>query len=858
MSHHLPLDDVLQQLGSGNQGLSPAEAAERLKRDGPNAFPEPPGKSLFGIVLSQLLDPLILVLIFSTTLGLAVGKISDSLAIIAVVVLNAMVGSIQEWQARKSIRSLGQLVPSLARVVRGGEVLEVSAKDLVVGDLMALQPGDQIPADGRIVDVYSLEANESLLTGEALPVAKSLDILELETPLAERHNMVYGGTLVNRGTARVLVTGTGINSEFGRISQLLHKADEVQTPMMQQMAILGKQLSTAIVVLSALLMGVARFRGLSWGDSVLAAVTLAVAAVPEGLPAIVTIALALGVRRMGARNALIRRLAAVETLGSATVICSDKTGTLTTNRMTVVETWVPSLGRCKMPGQQPELEGLMRASVLCNDASLDPEHGDPTEIALLEAARNWGADLEAWRKSSPRTGEVPFDSDLRWMATAHDKVAYFKGAPEEILARCQEVDPQIESALEQMAREGMRVLAVAEVDLDSPLSIESARNLKLLGLQAMIDPPREEAREAIGLCHRAGIRVKMITGDHPVTAQAIAGQLNLPNQKALSGPQLKKMSAEEFSREAQQCYVFARVEPEQKLDLVKALQKTQEVVVMTGDGVNDAPALRQAEIGVAMGKTGTSVSREAADMVLVDDNFATIVNAVREGRRVYDNLVKALAFLLPTNLSLAWIQVAAMTFFPLKGQHPIWPLEPIQILWINLLASVALSLPLAFERSESDIMERPPRRPDAPLMSGQLWVRSFMVSFVMAGSTLLDFMNALEASDSLAQAQSQALTTLILNQCLYLWVCRGLHGLSWLRQPLNLAVPAGILVVLLLHLLLVYNPLFQAAFRTAPVSGANWAQAALVSLLVIPISLLTQLRPTASHSRDAKSEPETV
>ncbi len=813
-------------MASPETGLTREQARQRLEQDGPNRLPQAPGKSLAAIVLSQLLDPLILVLLFSTGLGLAVGKVGDSLAIVAVVGLNAVVGSVQEWRARKSIQSLGQLVPSQATVVRDGETIPVAAEELVRGDLLVLAAGEQVAADAQLVVASSLEVNESSLTGEALPVAKNEGDLPPDTPLAERSNTVFAGTLVTRGTAKAVVTATGAQSEFGRISTMLQQAEEVETPLMRQMAELGKLLSVAIVVLSVVLLGVARWRGLSWGDSVLAAVTLAVAAVPEGLPAIVTIAFALGVRRMGSRNALIRHLAAVETLGSATVICSDKTGTLTTNQMTVVATWTPS----------GDLAALLKAATLCNDASLEPLQGDPTEVALLRYAQEHGQVV-----ASPRLAEVPFDSELRWMATAHeDGFIYWKGAPE---ALAHLLSSEARERLTAMAAQGQRVLLLARSPFSGQMQRELASDLEFLGLMAMVDPPRPEAKDAIALCQQAGIRVKMITGDHPLTAQTIARELGLPADYVITGSQLKqKMDL--------QCSVFARVEPEQKLALVKALQADGEVVVMTGDGVNDAPALRRAEIGVAMGKNGTSVAREAADMVLVDDNFATIVNAVQEGRRVYDNLVKALAFLLPTNLSLAWIQVVAMSFFPLSGSQPQWPLEPIQILWINLLASVALSLPLAFERSEPNVMQRPPRDPKAPLMSRALWARSLAVSVMMAAATLWDFQGALP--QGLHAAQSEALTTLVLCQCMYLWVCRGLDGFTWLRLPMNPAVPAGVVVVLALHLLLCYWAPFQAVFRTAPIGTWDWGQALLTSLGVIPVSLLFRLQGTASAPSKAE------
>jgi Ca2+-transporting ATPase len=615
------------------------------------------------------------------------------------VVLNTLIGFLQEYRAGRAIEALVDMVPETATVIRDGQPVQVKASELVPGDVVTLASGDKVPADMRLLGLRNLKVEEAPLTGESVPVEKTVDAVQAEASLGDRRSMAYGGTLVSYGTGTGVVVGTGGRTELGRISALLQDATELQTPLTQQLAKVGKGLTVAILIVAALLFVTGMLRGYSFGDASLAAVILAVGAIPEGLPAIVTIALAIGVQRMARRKAVIRHLPAVETLGSTTVICTDRRAPWTRNEMTVQALWTPC-GTFELSGvgYAPEgaltshggtVEGtpdgvreLLVAGALCNDARLNQEgdswqiSGDPTEAALLVAARKLGFDDAALRKEWPRLDAIPFESERQFMATLHgasdDQVVFLKGAPEVILSHCENVpdEGEIHAEIERIAARGMRVLAFAKRRVEASqgeLHDDDVREgFTFLGLQGMIDPPRPEAVAAVAACHRAGIAVKMITGDHKVTARAIGEELGL-GSSAISGAELERLNDHELRLVATKYSIFARVAPEHKLRLVRALQAEGHVVAMTGDGVNDAPALKQADIGVAMGITGTSVSKEAADMVLVDDNFASITAAVEEGRRVYDNLIKALAFVLPTNLGLAAIFMVAVGFFPVEG-----------------------------------------------------------------------------------------------------------------------------------------------------------------------------------------------
>jgi Ca2+-transporting ATPase len=881
----MPAQSVLDRLQTSSAGLTNEDAARRLERHGPNALPSGGGNEAFKILLRQIRDPLIYVLLASTALAILVGKVFDGLVIGSVVVLNAIIGFVQEYRASKAITALSAMAPLDAIVIREGRERTLPAAELVPGDVVLLKSGDKVPADMRLVEERSLMVEEAALTGESMSAEKAAAPVAEDAAIGDRRSMVYSGTAVTYGTAKATVVATGAGTELGRISEMLGQASELETPLTRQLGVIARWIALAIVLVSVILLGVGLLRGYALGDAVLAAVTLAVAAIPEGLPAIVTISLAIGVRRMARRRAIVRKLPAVETLGSTTVICTDKTGTLTRNEMTVQALWTPEGSyRLSCIGHAPKgelrhdddsavreipptVEELVRAGALCNDAAVREEEegweatGDPTESALVVAARKLGLPAEVLRDRWPRRDAIPFESERQFMATLHDEegggqVVYLKGAPEIVLERCRNgagdrpVDPEIVNrAVERIAGGGMRVLAFAarrpDHDLERLDESEVESGFVFLGLQGMIDPPRSQAIDAIGACREAGIVVKMITGDHGATARAIGEALGLAGKDdvAVTGNDLAGQAREKIRDLALHHNVFARVAPEHKLRLVQALQAEGHVVAMTGDGVNDAPALKQADIGVAMGITGTEVSKEAADMVLTDDNFASIEAAVEEGRRVYDNLIKALVFVLPTNLGLALILVVAVAAFPIAGGEPVLPMQPVQILWINLVAAVALALPLAFEAMEPDLMRRPPRPPDAPVMSPFVVRRTVAVAFLMAAGGLGAFLaqrpdaiGSESAGLGYAVAQTQAVTTVIFFQIFYLLNCRSF------REPIlqmglysNPWIVVGIGAVFLLQAAFVYLPFMNAVFGSAPLGLQAWVEAALVGVLIMPV-----------------------
>ena len=875
-------EETARETRTTTDGLSTPEAGRRLAELGPNTLPKGEAEGPLALFLRQVNDPLVWVLVGSSGLALALGKGTDAAVVLGVVVLNALIGFLQEWKAGKALAALEGMVPEAASVRRDGTRTTVPAAALVPGDVVLLASGDKVPADLRLVAVRNLQVTEAALTGESLPVPKETGPLAPETPLADRRNMAFSGTLVSYGTAEGIVVGTGAATELGRISSLLASAREVDTPLTQSLKKVGKGLTGAIVAVSAALLGVALLRGYPLADAALAAITLAVAAIPEGLPAIITITLAIGVQRMARRRAVVRRLPAVETLGSTTVICSDKTGTLTRNEMTAARLFTPDgLFEVTGVGYSPEGEirsegtalprvpvgvaALLRAGALCSDARLERDggswllHGDPTEGAIVVAAEKAGLRVEELRAAAPRLDALPFESENQFMATFHEAGGapeiLVKGAPEVVLRMCAgtlsaERSAAAHAAAEAMARDGMRVLAVARRD-GRPASGAVTREdvsagLSFLGLVGMIDPPRPEAIAAIAACHRAGIRVKMITGDHRSTAAAIGRQLGIlpEGAKAVPGSDLDGTTDGELARIAAENDVFARVAPEHKLRLVNALQARGEVAAMTGDGVNDAPALKQANIGVAMGITGTAVTKESADLVLLDDNFATIAAAVEEGRRIWDNLVKSLAFVLPTNIGEALLILVAVAFFPVVDGAALLPVLPVQILWINLVATVALALPLAFEAREPDVMGRPPRRPGTPLLGGFVAFRTVLVAVLMAAAGVALFLHeyrrdlALGDDPALAlrEAQTMVVTTVVLFQVFYLFNCRSLRG-SVFRIGLfsNPAVWIGVAALLLLQAGFVWLPVFHALFGSAALDGVEVLKSAAAAAVVLPV-----------------------
>ncbi len=884
--HALDAGVALERLGAEpERGLSTEEARARLARHGPNVLERVRGPRWSTLVWRQLDSPIVFLLLGSAALAAALGKVLDGAVVLGAVVVNALVGFLQELRAGKAIEALARMVPHDAQVIRDGRARALPASELVPGDVVLLAAGDRVPADVRLLSAKSLQVEEAALTGESVPVRKEPAAVAEETPLGDRVGVGFGGTLVTAGSARAVVVATGMATELGRISDLLGEAAELQTPLTRALSSVGKQITLAVLAISAALFGVGYARGYDLPDALMVAVALAVATIPEGLPAIITIALAIGVQRMAARHAVVRKLPSVETLGSTTVICSDKTGTLTRNEMTVRALATPS-GAYEVSGvgyapdgaiasssgpleaAPDDVRALLEAGLLCSDASVHLRDGawqlsgDPTEGALVVAARKAGLDPDALRRTWPRVDELPFEPARRLMATLHEgagrevRLLLVKGAPEAVLCRCALEEDERERWSEQaaaLAARGMRLLAVARktVPAREPAFAEADldEGLELLGIEGMIDPPRPEAIEAVRRCLGAGVAVKMITGDHLGTAEAIGRQLGLLEEdgRGLTGAELARLDRAGLRRAAASTHVLARVAPEHKLALVRALQEEGQVVAMTGDGVNDAPALKQADIGVAMGITGTAVSKEAADVVLADDNFASIAAAVEEGRRIYDNLVKSLAFVLPTNLGLGFLLVAAVSFFPVLtiggDRVPLMPVQPTQLLWINLVAAVALSFPLAFERGEPDAMQRPPRAPGAPILGRFLVVRTVLVALLMAAGAVALFLWEYRVEVgrrghevALREAQTMAVTTLVCFQVFYLFNCRSLRG-SVLRSGFfsNPVVFVGIGVLLALHAGFIYLPFMQRVFGTAALQPVALLYSALAGSVVLPV-----------------------
>jgi potassium/sodium efflux P-type ATPase len=891
--HAMAVADVIDTLRTSiDTGLSTDEANVRLARYGPNLLPKAHGDTAWTLLWRQINSPLIWVLIASGFVAMLVDPthgLKNGMVILAVVVLNTLIGFVQEFKAGKAIEALSKMVPESVTALRDGKKAVVAGADLVPGDVILLASGDKVPADLRLVAARTLKIEEAALTGESVPAEKNTDACATNAGIGDRSGMAFGGTLVTYGTATAIVCGTGAATELGRISTLLKEATDLQTPLTKALQSIGKYITIGIVVIAAIMLVVGTWRAMAetgvaflpaLRETVIFAIALAVGAIPEGLPAIVTIALAIGVQRMAARRAVIRKLPAVETLGSTTTICSDKTGTLTRNEMTVQALWTPRgsysiTGVGYAPAGQirdasggevtgkdlTDVHDLLLAGVLCNDATLVQEAssfkitGDPTEAALVVSAAKIGMHVEDARRNHARLDAIPFESENQFMATLNQHPGaspriILKGAPEVILKRCEGIDmAPVLAAVSLLAGQGMRVLAVASrvTAQTGPLQLpDTTDGFTLLGLQGMIDPPRSEAIAAIQACHAAGITVKMITGDHKETAQAIGAQLNiLTDDKAVTGAQLAGMSDEQLRQVVRTTNVFARVAPEHKLRLVKALQSNHQVVAMTGDGVNDAPALKQSNIGVAMGITGTAVSKEAADIVLTDDNFASIAAAVEEGRRVYDNLIKSLVFVLPTNLGLAMILMAAVIFFPFllnpaSGlKELLLPMAPTQLLWINLVATVALALPLAFEAKEPNVMQRPPRSPDAPVLSGFVVMRTFVAATLMTigavGLFLWEYHANGETLDAMKKGQTMAVTTVIMFQVFYVLNCRSLKD-SLLSIGLwsNMTVFIGIAALLLLQAGFIYLPFMNAIFDSLPLSARDLLVATAVGMIILP------------------------
>ncbi|MBI5834839.1 MAG: HAD-IC family P-type ATPase [Armatimonadetes bacterium] len=880
--HHLSAEAVLELLDTtAGTGLDQFEVRRRQQHFGRNEISPRRGPSRLTRFAAQFRNPLIIVLLGSSAITALIKDPVDAVIILAVVLINAVIGYVQEAKAEKAIEALAQSMTTEATVLRAGERLRLSAAELVPGDVVEIQAGDKVPADLRLVRSRDLQVAEAALTGESAPVTKDgEDRLPAELALAERRTMLYASTLVTYGQGLAVVVATGDGTEVGRISQLITAAADLQTPLTARIAAFTRVILYAVLALAGLTFAVGLLRGQPALDTFTAAVALAVAMIPEGLPAALTVTLAIGVARMARRRAIIRRLPAVETLGGATVICSDKTGTLTQNQMTTQR--VIAGGRpYRVTGAGYEPNGDLRhesgvlatdtlgpalreclvAGLLCNDAELVREegqwqaHGDPTEIALLVVAAKAGLDLVSLRGESPRLDAVPFDSQHQYMATLHTadeqgtRVAYVKGALEVVLARCDRAlgengvedalnAEQVRAEADQLAAEGLRVLALARkaaAPSTATLSHDDvASGLVFLGVQAIIDPPRAEVIAALRACREAGIQVKMITGDHPLTAAAIAAQVGLgvaPDVPAearphvLAGHQLAALSDTQLVEAAAEVAVFARVSPEQKLRLVEALQARGNVVAMTGDGVNDGPALKQADIGIAMGIAGTEVAKEAADMVLTDDNFATIEAAVEEGRGVFDNLMKIIVWALPTNLGQGLILLLAIVL------GIALPILPVQILWINTVTAGVLGLVLALEPREPGLMSRPPRAPDAPLLTRDLVARVALVGVLMLTGAFGLYEVAIHAGRDVAVARTLAVNAIVGIEIAYLFNCRSLHRPLWaVGISSNPSVLVGVAIMIALQLLFSYAPLMNTIFLTAPVGQIEWVWVLVVSL----------------------------
>jgi calcium-translocating P-type ATPase len=874
--HALTPDAALAALDSRADGLTTEEAVARLATVGPNSLPSAPGRSLFVRFLLQFHDVLIYVLLASGGVVLLLGHALDAAVIFGVTVINAIIGVVQEGRAEQALAAIRNMLTPTAAVVREGMRRTLDAEDIVPGDVVHLESGDRVPADVRLIEAQDFNTDEAALTGESMPVGKLLAAVDAAAPLAERTSMAYAGTLVTRGRARAVVVATGARAEIGRITTLMADMDALETPLTRKLAHFGRVLTAVIVAAGAVLLGVGVLRGRDFADTFLAVVGLAVAAIPEGLPAIVTIALAIGVRRMATHNAIVRRLPSVETLGSVTVICTDKTGTLTRNEMSVARVVTPG-GSFRIEGTGYAPTGrviaddsgaplaLAEAAVLCNDARLRLEgdvwhaEGDPMEAALLAFAGRAGADVAAIRDQWSRVDTIPFEAERRFMATLHgtsDGVVRIvvKGAPEAILPMCTGVDAkQWNAHVEALGAEGMRVLAFAGKVLgampDHPDSV--VHDLDLLGCTGFIDPPREEAITAVAQCQAAGIRVKMITGDHAVTAAAIARQVGLRGTNVTTGTALVALDPAMLAQAVADTDVFARASPEHKLVIVEALQRQGHVVAMTGDGVNDAPSLKRANVGVAMGVKGTEAAREAASIVLADDNFASIAHAVEGGRTVYENIRKAILYILPTNGAESVALVAAILF------GLTMPITPVQILWINMVTEVTLSVVIAFDPTEPGIMDRPPRDPAEPLLSRLLLWRLLLVTSLLGAAVIGIFYWGEARTGSELVGRTLAVNALVMGEIFYLFNMRSVDASSWSLRTLTgnpYALPAvGILLVLqaaLTH----WSPM-QALFGTTDLDAMEWLACVAVGAIVfVAVEVEKAVRrgrhatPVAPHS----------
>ena len=855
--HALTPEQIFSRLDASPAGLSTAEVSERKRRFGSNSLPERAKTPMIVVFLRQFQSPLIYLLFVAAGVSFVLGERSDAAVILAVLIFNAVIGGLQESRAARSMAALRRISTLSCRVSRDGREETVDARELVPGDVLAVAAGDAVAADARLFEAFGVEVAEAALTGESLAVSKTVESLGTDTSLADRRNMLYAGTHLNAGRGRAIVVATGTAAELGNIAQLTETTPESQTPLERRFHQFGKYVVVLGISTSLLVLLVGLLRGIPVREILMVAISQLVSVVPEGLPVAVTIALAVGMQRMAARRAIVRRLSAVESLGSTSVICTDKTGTLTKNEMTVTSIHLADGRSFEVTGAGYEPQGsvidgsrqidandellreLLQACVLCNDADVIPPDatdlrwralGDPTEAALVVLARKASIDVRELRRRQPRQGEIPFDPGTKMMATAHDGTVYVKGAPEPILTLCglkrtadgtmpldATARTELHAAAEAMAVRALRVLAIAKVDGTDSGEAPSWSSLQdgatFLGFVGQIDPPRSEVHEAVKSCRRAGIRTVMVTGDHKVTGLAIARALEIACERdiALDNHALARMSDRELGDKLDQVAVFARVEPAQKLRIVELFQKRGEVVAMTGDGVNDAPALARANVGVAMGISGTDVAKQASDIVVTDDNFATIVASVEEGRVVYANLKKAILLLLSSSLAGVIVLLAAVAF----GYPP--PLAAVQILWINLITEGPITVNLAMDPREGDELNRRPVPPSQPILTFRMGVRLALMSLAIAVSTLGYFLVKTASGMPLEQARTATFTLLAVCTWFNVLSCRSetrtALSLDILRNPWLLG---GLLLSNLLQVAVVFLPLLNRVFHTVP------------------------------------------
>ncbi len=852
--HTKPIDEILKDLNSSVEGLTTEEANSRLQTYGPNELKKLKKRTPLAMLLDQFKDFMILVLIAAAIISVFAGDTKDAVAILVIVIINAVIGFSQEYRAEKAMEALKTMAAPLAAVLRDGTITNIPTRDIVPGDIVILEAGNIVPADLRLIEFTFLKVDESPLTGESVPVDKNTAIIKEKTiPLGDRKNMVFNGTTVTYGRSRGIVVNTGMATELGKIATMLQEEETVKTPLQKRLADFGQKIAIAILAVCAIIFASGLLRGEEPMLMFLIAISLAVAAIPEALPAVITIALALSAKKMVKQNVLIRKLPAVETLGSITYICSDKTGTLTQNKMAVQEIYVDgkilkSKETAELAKQSP-MSDIFRAMALNNDAmkkQTDEYFGDPTEIALYVIAEAHGYKKEALLKNYTKIAEIPFDSERKCMTTFHEDksgglIAFTKGALEILLDKSDSIltsngitgidRGKIYDINEQLAERGLRILALAMRKWDAlpkimtPEAIE--KNLIFLGFVGMIDPPREEVKEAVEVCKLAGIIPVMITGDHPTTAKSIARILEIIDEKhdICTGAYLEEMAVAEFEKRVTDIRVYARVAPEQKLKIVKALQAKNQFVAMTGDGVNDAPALKRANIGIAMGIAGTDVSKEASHMVLLDDNFATIVKAVKEGRKIYDNIRKFVKYLLTTNSGEVWTLFLA----PFLGL-PV-PLVPIQILWVNLMTDSLPALSLAFEPSEGHIMNRPPRHPKESIFAHGLGLHAILVGLLMGAICIGT--QAWSIKTGHGHWQTMVFTVMCLTQLGHVLAIRSERAsLFKLGLFSNMTLLLAVLLSFLLQIAVIYTPFLNPIFKTQPLTFLELLFCIIVSSIV--------------------------